>query len=412
MSTKLTEFEQVVSRGCGLDVHKENVVATIMGDEIAEETRTFLSFTDDLLDLSAWLKAEGITHLAMESTGVYWKPVYNLLEKDFEIILVNARHIKNVPGHKTDKKDSSWIAKLLLSGLLKGSFIPSQPTRELRDLYRYKRKLIQQRVSERNRSQKILQDANIKMSSVLTDIYGKTGTLIMNAIIEGITDPEVLADFAQGQVRKRMELLKKSLKGNITAQHRYMLAASRKLLSKVDKSIDDVDKRIEKYLDHLKEQRELLQTIPGVNRETATAILAELGTDMTVFPNHHHLASWCGLCPGNNESAGKTKSGRTTQGNKFLKSALVEAAWLSCRKCSKASFLRRKFISVAARRGSKKALLAVAHKILIAAYFILKNKVPYQEPDNKVYIEKRKQAQISKYLTRLHELGISIPSQS
>lgn len=411
MTYKLTEFEQVVHRGCGLDVHKENVVGTIMGDGIEEETRTFLSYTDDLLALSEWLKTAGITHLAMESTGVYWKPVYNLLENDFEIILVNARHIRNVPGHKTDKKDSAWIAKLLLSGLLKGSFIPVQFTRELRDLYRYKRKLIQQRVSERNRSQKILQDANIKISSVLTDIYGKTGTLIMDALIEGISDPDILANFAQGQVRKRIDILKKSLKGNISVQHRYMLATSRQVLFNIDKAVNELDERIEKYLACMPVQCSLLQTIPGVNRETTIAILGELGTDMSVFPDHHHLASWCGLCPGNNESAGKKKSGKTTAGNKYLKSALTEAAWLSCRKCARESFLKRKFKSVASRRGKKKGLIAVAHKILIAAYFILKDTVPYQEPDNKVYAEKRKQAQINKYLTRLHELGIDIPSQ-
>lgn len=412
MSNNLTEFEQVVCRGCGLDVHKQNVVCTIMGDGIEEETRTFLTYTDDLLVLSDWLKKAGITHLAMESTGVYWKPVYNLLENDFEIILVNARHIKNVPGHKTDKKDSAWIAKLLLSGLLKGSFIPVQFTRELRDLYRYKRKLIQQRVNERNRSQKILQDGNIKISSVLTDIYGKTGRLIMDALIEGVSDPDLLGNFAQGQVRKRIDILKKALKGNMGLQHRYMLATSRKMLFNIEEAVNQLDERIEKYLAYMPVQRTLLQTIPGVNRETIIAILGELGTDMSVFPDHHHLASWCGLCPGNNESAGKKKSGKITAGNKYLKSALIEAAWLSCRKSAKDSFLKRKFKSVASRRGKKKGLIAVAHKILIAAYYILRDKVPYQEPDNKVYAEKRKQAQINRYLTRLRELGIYIPSQS
>jgi transposase len=216
MSTHAIMFDQVISRGCGIDVHKENVVVAIRGDGIKEECRTFQTFTSDLLSCNDWLMEQKITHIAMESTGVYWKPVFNILEKDFNIILVNARHIKNVPGHKTDRKDSAWITKLLLSDLLKGSFIPTAPIRNIRELYRYKRKLVQQGVSERNRLQKVLEDANIKLTSVVTDVFGKTGTLIINAVIEGITDPNLLAGYARGSLVKKRQLLAQALNGRIT----------------------------------------------------------------------------------------------------------------------------------------------------------------------------------------------------
>ena len=404
-------FDQIVSRGCGIDVHKENIVATVRGDGIPEECRTFQSFTSDLQLCAGWLKTLQITHVAMESTGVYWKPVFNILEKDFSIILVNARHIKNVPGQKTDRKDSAWITKLLLSGLLKGSFIPPKPIRDLRDLYRYKRKLLQQGSSERNRLQKVLEDANIKLSSVVTDTFGVTGKLIIEAIISGQNDPRTLANFARGSLVRKRALLGQALLGNISPHHRYMLAASMQVLRHNEVMVAKIDKTIEERLSGFAEDMSLLQTIPGVGPQAAIAILGEIGTDMSVFPSSKHLASWCGISPGNNESAGKNRSGRTTQGDKFLKAALVESAWHACR-IGGDSFLKRKFLSVAGRRGKKRAVIAVAHKILIAAYFILKNRVPYLEPDNAKYMEKRKQAQIKRYLTRLHELGIDVPSQS
>ena len=411
MSTSTIMFEQVISRGCGIDVHKENVVVTIRGDGIKEECRTFQTFTSDLLSCNGWLKEQKITHIAMESTGVYWKPVFNILEKDFNIILVNARHIKNVPGHKTDRKDSAWITKLLLSGLLKGSFIPTEPIRNIRDLYRYKRKLVQQGVSERNRLQKVLEDANIKLGSVVTDVFGKTGTSIINAVIEGITDPNLLASYARGSLVKKQKLLAQALNGRITVHHRYMLGASMQILADIDLMIAKVDNKMSEYLQDFTQEISLLQTIPGVGMQSAIAILAEIGTDMSVFPSSKHLASWCGISPGNNESAGKNRSGRTTQGDKFLKSALVEIAWHACRNNAKDSFLKRKFISIAMRRGKKKAVVAVGHKVLIAAYYILKNREPYREPDNNVYMIKRKQALIKRHVRRLHELGIIIPSQ-
>lgn len=401
----VVEFPQLIERGCGLDVHQQTVVATIKGAGIVEETRTFGTFTCDLEILKTWLQENHITHLAMESTGVYWKPVYNILSADFEIILVNARHIKNVPGHKTDKKDSSWIAKLLLSGLLKGSFIPEQSIRELRELYRYKRKLIGQRVAERNRLQKILQDANIKLTSVVSDLFGATGSAILQALTEGQTDPFYLASLAKGSLKNKKAELQLALQGRLTLHHQFMLKIHIRALDNIESLIADIDERINQCQEPYQQQLQLLQTIPGVGRETAGGIIAEIGCDMEAFPSEKHLASWAGVCPGNNESAGKKKSERTTHGNKTLKTALTEAAWAASH--TKDSFLRRKYNSLITRRGKKRALIAVGHKILCAEYFILKNMEEYKEPDETMLLEKRKQAQIGRYLKRLHELGVS-----
>ncbi len=284
-------FDQIVACGCGLDVHKETIVATVSGSAIKEVTRTFSTFTSSLKEFSGWLKSLGITHIAMESTGIYWKPVYNILEFDFEIVLVNARHIKNVPGHKTDKKDSAWIAKLLLSGLLKGSFIPPRFNRELRELYRYKRKLIGQKVSECNRMHKVLEDANIKLSSVVSDVMGATGWAIICALIEGQTDIGALADLARGTLRNKRKELMLAVDGNVTDHHRFMLNISKAAINNIDELVYQVDERIDKYLEQCHEDICLLQTIPGVSKQTAIAIVAEMGTNMEVFPTQHHLAS-------------------------------------------------------------------------------------------------------------------------
>lgn len=405
MSSQI-EFEQVIKRGCGLDVHQKTIVATVSGIDVEIETRTFGTFTSQIEELKVWLNSLSITHIAMESTGVYWKPVYNILEEDFKIILVNARHIKNVPGHKTDKKDSEWIAKLLLSGLLKGSFVPAEWIRELRDLCRYKRKLIAQRVAQRNRIHKILEDANIKLASVVSDVFGVSGNLILDALIQKQNDPEYLANLAKGPLRKKITELKLSLQGRLTEHHRFMLSTLRDSIDSINSQIGHIESRIECYAVLLQQEVDLLQTIPGVGKETAMNILAESGNDMEVFPDHKHLASWAGVSPGNNESAGKKKSTRITHGNKYLKTALVEAAWAASH--TKDTYMNRKYGAIAVRRGSKKALIAVAHKILTALYYILKNKEPYLEPDDTAYQLKRKQAQIKKSLERLRGLGVQV----
>jgi transposase len=399
----VVEFPQILERGCGIDVHKDTVVATVRGKGLVEETRTYSTFTEDLLDLKAWLESLSISHIAMESTGIYWKPIYHILEDKFSIMLVNARHIKYVPGHKTDKKDSAWIAKLLLGGLLKGSFIPPAINRDIRDLYRYKKKLIGQTVAEQNRLHKVLEDANIKLSSVMSDLFGKSGTLMIKAIIQGETNAYRLADLACGSLKKKRAELIKALQGNIRDHHRYMLALHMEALDNLYRLIAEIEDRIDTLLEGFRADIALLETIPGVKKETATAIIAEMGNDMSQFPTAKHLASWAGLSPGNNESAGKKKSERITHGNKTLKTALTEAAWAAAH--TKDSYLKRKYHSLALRRGNKKALIAIAHKMITAAYYILKNKEAYKEPDAEQEVQKRKQAQIRNYLRRLHELG-------
>ena len=302
-------FEQVIERGCGIDIHKSILVATIRGFGITEETRTFDGFTQSIESLRDWLKENGITHVAMESTGVYWKPVYNILESDFEILLVNARHIKNVPGHKTDKKDSKWITKLLLSGLLKGSFIPPKHIRELRDLTLYKRKVIEQISSEKNRIHKLLEDANIKLSSVVSNLSGATATKIIDAMIEGEEDIDKLLKFRHGKMQSTVEDLAASLKGNLTDHHRFMLQTVKESIKSKEQIIVKLDLQIDKQLkeNELVLDAKLLATIPGVGKEAAAYMLAEIGNDMDQFPDEQHLASWAGMSPGSNESAGKKK---------------------------------------------------------------------------------------------------------
>ena len=340
----------------------------------------------------------------MESTGVYWKPVYYILEDFFKILLVNARHIKNVPGHKTDKKDSEWIAKLLISGLLKGSFVPTQNIRELRVLHRHRRKLIGQRTAEKNRLQNILEDANIKLGSVTSDVFGKTGQAIIEAIIAGQTDPGQLADLAKGSLIGKKDKLRKALNGKITQHHRFMLLIIVSTINHINNQIAQLEAQMANYVDDMKQDAELLQTIPGVSTQVATGILAEIGNDMSVFPSHAHLSSWAGVCPGNNESASKKKSSTVTRGNKYLKTTLVEAAWAACH--SKVNpVLAIKHRSIAVRRGIKKANLAIGHKILIAAYHILRDKTPFTPHErNKEIIETRRLRKIDRLQKELNAL--------
>jgi len=373
-------MEVVYPRCCGLDVHKETVVACIMvreGGKVQKELRTFRTVTSDLLVLHDWLLAHRVTHVGIESTGVYWKPVFNLLEGDFSVLLVNAAHLKTVPGRKTDVKDCEWIADVLAHGLVRGSFIPPEPIRDLRDLTRYRKSLIDERVREINRLQKLLESANIKLSSVATDILGVSGKAMLEAILSGNTNPEVLAELAKGRLRKKLPLLKEALQGRFRPHHRFMLEQILLHLDFLDEAIAQMSEEVENRIRPFLPEIDLLKTIPILAQRTVEMLIAEIGVDMSRFPDDRHLASWSGFCPGNNESAGKRKSGKTRKGDRWLRRGLIEVAWTASR--SKKTYLHAFYHRIARRRGHKKAAVAVAHAILVMVYHILKHKVPYQE---------------------------------
>lgn len=396
----------IVERGAGLDVHKANVVACVMGAGIKKEIRTYLTVTNDLLRLKEWFKENRITHVAMESTGVYWKPIFNILEDSFQVMLVNARHVKNVPGRKTDVQDSEWLCKLLRSGLVRGSFIPPKPVRELRDLTRYKRKLIQTITAEKQRVEKILEDANIKLSSIASNTFGTSGSMIIQELLRGELRPDEMAELSKGKLRKRKEELKEALVGNVEEHHRRMIQTSLGHINAMEEIFSAVEQKIQEKIDlHFKEEYELLKTIPPV-KDSASVLIAEMGVNMNLFPTEGHLSSWAGMSPGNNESAGKKKPGTTTYGNKYLKTILTELAWIASK--MKGTYLWAKYHSLVGRRGKKKTLVAVGHKILISCYQILKYKVPYKELGDR-YLDERKKGRIAKgYIRRLNDLGYDV----
>jgi transposase len=374
-------MEAIIERCCGLDVHQATVVACLLigsaGPKPRKEVRTFGTTTRELLQLRDWLAAEGCTHVGMESTGVYWMPVNAILEDDFELVIGNAQQIRNVPGRKTDIKDSEWIADLLRHGLMASSFVPPKPIRELRELLRYRRKVVEARTAERNRLLKLLETANIKLAGVVSDVFGVSGMLMLRAILEGEATPEQMAQLARGRARRKIDRLAPALEGRVEDHHRFVLRMQLRRLEQADADVSGLDARIASKIEPYAQQHRLLKQIPGVDRTLAAVLIAELGTDMTVFHSGAHLASWAGVCPGNHESAGKRKSGRTRKGNIFLKSALVEAATSASRK--KSSYLKDKFWRLKSRRGPKRAAMAIAHKILLSAYRMLATGNSYQE---------------------------------
>ena len=399
-----TTIEQVIERGAGIDVHKEMIMVTIMGKGLNRTTKEFKTFTTDLEECRAWLDKEGIKHSAMESTGVYWKPVFNILSESMEIKLVNARHIKNVPGRKTDVKDSEWICKLLLNGLLKGSFVPPELIRETRDIFRYKLKMTQTMAAEKNRIQRILEDANIKLSSVVSNMSGATAIKLIDGLIAGRSDiPELIDETYHGKLKASKEDLKKAMTGRVTDHHKYMLLEIKDHIKYLGEKIEKLEQKLETKLSAYQTEIDLLDTIPGIDKEAAIGILSEMGTDMTVFPDAGHLSSWAGMSPGNNESAGKKKSSRTTQGNKYLKSLLVQMAWAATR--TKGTYLRAKYDGLVGRRGKKRALIAVGHKILCAIYHVVKNKAKYKELGSTFLEEKKIKNKIKNINQQLKDLG-------
>lgn len=406
-------MQTLVERGCGLDVHQATVVACLLivlkSGQVQKQMRRFGTTTRELLTLREWLLSQGCTHVAMESTGVYWKPIYAILEGAFEIVVANAQHVKKVPGRKTDVKDAEWIADLLCHGLLRPSFVPPPPIRELRDLTRYRRKLVESQTAECNRLLKLLETANIKLASVASDVFGVSGRLMLRALVEGKTTPQDMAELAKGVLRKKIPQLEPALEGKLEEHHRFLLRLQLHRLEAAEKDLAALEQRIQKKLEPYAAQFVLLQDIPGVDETLAAVIIAELGVDMSVFQSVSQAASWAGVCPGNNESAGKRKSSRIPKGNVYLKTALVEAANSAAK--AKGTYLRDKFYRLKARRGYKRAAVAVGHKILVAIYHMLSQQVCYNELGD-LYLDKLNKHHLTRNLVnRLERLGYAVTLQ-
>jgi transposase len=398
----------------GLDVHKKVVAVAIIvqrpDGSWYQARRTFGTMTVDLLALSDWLMSHGVTHIAMESTAEYWKPVFNILENNFEVILVNAQHLSKVPGRKTDQSDAEWIAELLQHGLLKASFIPPVGQRELRELTRFRVTFVRERATLVNRLQKVLESANIKLASVASDVLGVSGRAMLEALIANQASPEQMAELAKGRLKEKREELVKALEGRVKPHHRFLLSELLIQIDSLEETITRFDQEIDDYCRPFEEAVALLDTIPGVARATAEAIVAEIGTDMSRFPSAHHLASWAGVAPGNHESAGKRRSGRTRKGNKPLGAALNQAAHAASR--TKNTYLAAQYHRLAARRGKKKATVAVMHTILIMAYHMIERKEPYRELGGNYFDQQRPEVTAQRLVKRLEKLGFQVAIQS
>ena len=395
---------------CGLDVHKKTVVACLVragaDGQHSREVRTFATMTDDLLALAAWRREAGCTHVAMESTGVYWKPVYNILEGQVEVMVVNAAHIKAVPGRKTDVQDAEWIADLLQHGLVRSSFIPDRPQRELRDLTRTRTALIDERSAAVNRLQKVLEDANLKVASVATDIMGVSGRAMVEALLQGTTDPATLAELAQGRLRTKRAELERALAGRVSEHHRWLLTTHLAHIDFLDEEIARLSVEIAERLRPVAEAMQRLDTIPGVGRQTAEVLVAEVGTELARFPSAAHLASWAGMCPGNHERAGKHRGGRTRKGSQWLRRALIEAACGAVRtKQAGRTALAGHYRRLVARRGRQKTIVAVGHRLLIIVDHVLRDGQSYQEPTPTDLDQRRRRRARDRAMAQLRHLG-------
>ena len=394
----------------GLDVHKNTVVACVrhtVDGTIKREVRTFKTITKELLALSEWLAAEGCTHIAMEATGVYWKPVWHILsDGDFALVLANAAHVKNVPGRKTDVNDATWLADLLAHGLIRSSFVPDQQTQEMRDLLRTRKQLVRERSRHVQRLQKTLEDANIKLDSVISDVMGLSGRKMIEALIAGESDSEQLAQLAHRRIKATPEELCEALRGRVTRHHRFLLNVHLQQIDAIDAAINTIDQEIDAHVEPFRDTVLLLTTIPGVDELGACVILAEIGRDMSRFPTAGHLISWAGQCPRNDESAGKRRSTRMRKAAAWLKTTLVQCAWAATRK--KASYLQAQFHRLRARRGAKKAIGAVAASILTAAYEMLKTGTLYEDLGCNHFDKSGKGKQIHRLVSRLRNLGYAV----
>jgi transposase len=404
----------IYARVAGLDVHKKVIVACIQimltDGSWQVEKRNFGTMTADLLMLSDWLLSHEISHVAMESTGEYWKPVFNILENNFEVIIVNAQHISKVPGRKTDQSDAEWIAELMQYGLLKASFIPPLGQRELRELTRYRSTFVRERATLANRVQKALESANIKLASVASDVLGVSGRAMLNALIEGKATPSEMADLAKGRMREKREELNKALEGRIKPHHRFVLTELLCQIDNLDEALARFDEQIKDYCRPFEEAVTQLDTIPGVARHTAEIIVSEIGVDMSRFPTADHLAAWAGVAPGNNESAGKRRSGKTRPGNKSLRAALNQAAHGAAH--TKNTYLTAQYQRLAARRGKKKAIVAVMHSILVISYHLIQRNEPYRELGGDYFDKRKPEATAKRLVKRLERLGFQVSLQN
>jgi transposase len=399
----------IYERCCGLDVHKRTITACVLkrsGGEWQKEVRQFGTMTKDLLALSDWLVGEGCTQVAMESTGVYWKPVYNILEGQFELLVVNAQHLKAVPGRKTDVRDAEWIAELLAHGLLRGSFVPPVNVREVRELTRYRTSLVCDCARTINRLQKVLEGANIKLASVVSDIRGVSARLMLEALLAGERDTQELADLAKGRLKEKRAQLMEALLCRLQPHQSFLIAEHLAQIDYLEGAIERLSREIEERLRPFEQQIALLDTIPGVNRRTAEGLWAETGGDMGRFASARHLASWAGMCPGNNESAGKRRTGHTRKGSPWLRHCLIEAAHGAAH--TKNKYLSSQYHRLAARRGGKKALVAVGHSILVIAYHLLTRKEAYSDLGANYFDERDRQAVTKRCLNRLQKLGYKV----
>ncbi len=397
-------------RCAGLDVHKRNVLVCASTPDAQgqrhKERRTFSTMTPELLHMRHWLQDLGVTHVAMESTGSFWKPIFNILEGHMEVLVVNAQHLKAVPGRKTDVKDAEWIADLLQHGLLRPSFVPPAPQRELRELTRYRTSLVEERSRIINRLQKTLEDANIKLASVASDLMGRSARDMLAALLAGEVDPSVLAQLARGRMRAKRELLEQALQGLLKPHHRFLLSEQLADIDALDEAIERMSTEIAQRLRPYEALLQRLESIPGIKRRLAEVILAEIGPDMNRFPSAQHLASWAGMCPGNNESAGKRFSGRTRKGSPWLRSALVEAAHAAIH--CKDSSLSAQYQRLAIRRGGKKATIAVGHTLLVIIYHLLSEDKDYEELGGNFFDEWDRQAVQKRLVRRLEKLGYQV----
>jgi transposase len=407
---------QVMYECCaGLDVHKNSVVACVMitgQGKVQSATKTFGTMTGEILALSDWLKEQQVTHVAMESTGVYWKPIYNLLEGLFELLVVNAQHIKALPGRKTDVQDAEWICDLLRHGLLRGSFIPARPQRQLRELTRHRTNLVERRAQGVNELQKCLESTNIKLASVATDITGVSATEMLNGLLAGVTDTSLLAELARGRMKAKKPLLAQALQGKVEPHHRLILSQLLADISWLEEQIQEVNAEIARRLKDQDEWLQRLDEIPGVNRRVAEVIAAEIGPNVNPFPTAPHLASWAGLCPGNNQSGGKRRTTHIRPGNRHLKRVLVEAANAASHK--KNCYLRAKYRRLAGRKGKKRALVAVARTILQSVYYMASRAECYKDLGENYYDQRNPEQVASRLCRRIEKLGFKVilePSQ-